>query len=316
MWDIILVYLLVDISDIQPAGDNKDLFSIDEDSREGSPSKSSEFQVVELTDENINEGLSSYDDNHNPFNQGQSPLGIGGSSSLPNRRSSDGSQISDMSNLFPIYEVPGVSFNVPQSDLESCSSEWEDGNNALDRLSKDTVYQAYLRMRQRYHKYKGRYSDLLRVYKEKDKETEKLRDVLTKQQDKALRRISELREQCSLEQQAKAHLEEELRSDLEERDHKIEALQTKVRLLQEGCFGDVSLKVMNISEGVGLKSSTEEGGGSGAPSLHGEFDTVSVGSLGSLAAPSSSVESEEVIDKLKGEMGSPHKREKPIYSHN
>ncbi|RXG55916.1 Golgin subfamily A member 4, partial [Armadillidium vulgare] len=291
--------LLVDISDIQPAGDNKDLFSIDEDSREGSPSKSSEFQVVELTDE----GLSSYDDNHNPFNQGQSPLGIGGSSSLPNRRSSDGSHVSDMSNLFPIYEVPGVSFNVPQSDLESCSSEWEDGNNALDRLSKDTVYQAYVRMRQRYHKYKGRYSDLLRVYKEKDKETEKLRDVLTKQQDKALRRISELREQCSLEQQAKAHLEEELRSDLEERDHKIEALQTKVRLLQEGCFGDVSLKVMNISEGVGLKPSTEEGGGSGAPSLHGEFDTVSVGSLGSLAAPSSSVESEEVIDKLKEHEG-------------
>lgn len=66
--------------------------------------------MVELTDE----GLSSYDDNHNPFNQGQSPLRIGGSSSLPNRRSSDGSHVSDMSNLFPIYEVPGVSFNVPQ----------------------------------------------------------------------------------------------------------------------------------------------------------------------------------------------------------
>ena len=39
---------------------------------------------------------------------------------------------------------------------------------------------------------------------------------------------SELKEQCSLEQQAKAHLEEELRNDLEEKDHKIEALQTKV----------------------------------------------------------------------------------------
>lgn len=40
--------------------------------------------------------------------------------------------------------------------------------------------------------------------------------------------MSELREQCTLEQQAKAHLEQELRSDLEEKDHKIMALQTKV----------------------------------------------------------------------------------------
>ena len=40
--------------------------------------------------------------------------------------------------------------------------------------------------------------------------------------------MSELREQCALEQQAKAHLEQELRSDLEEKDHKIAALLTKV----------------------------------------------------------------------------------------
>ena len=40
--------------------------------------------------------------------------------------------------------------------------------------------------------------------------------------------MSELREQCALETQAKAHLEEELRSDMEEKDHMIAALQTKV----------------------------------------------------------------------------------------
>lgn len=47
-----------------------------------------------------------------------------------------------------------------QSDLES-SSEWEEGGGSaavVERLSKDTVYQAYLKMRQRYHKYKGRYA--------------------------------------------------------------------------------------------------------------------------------------------------------------
>ena len=42
------------------------------------------------------------------------------------------------------------------------------------------------------------------------------------------RRISELREQCSLEQQAKQPLEEEFRAELEEKQHIIAALNTKV----------------------------------------------------------------------------------------
>ena len=53
-------------------------------------------------------------------------------------------------------------------------------------------------------------------------------------QDKALRRISELKEQNDLERKGKRHLEEELRSDLEEKDHIIKALQTKVVLLKSG----------------------------------------------------------------------------------
>ena len=39
------------------------------------------------------------------------------------------------------------------------------------------------------------------------------------------RPLSELREQCQLEQNAKRHLEEELRSDMEEKEHIIKALQ-------------------------------------------------------------------------------------------
>ena len=53
-------------------------------------------------------------------------------------------------------------------------------------------------------------------------------NVLVETQDRSLRRISELKEQCALEQQAKAHLEDILRSDLEERDNLIIVLQTKV----------------------------------------------------------------------------------------
>lgn len=52
--------------------------------------------------------------------------------------------------------------------------------------------------------------------------------VLSATQDKALLRISELKEQCLLEQHAKAHLEEALRNELEERDHIINTLKTKV----------------------------------------------------------------------------------------
>lgn len=53
-------------------------------------------------------------------------------------------------------------------------------------------------------------------------------------QDKALRRMAELREQCQLEQKAKAHLEESLRNDVEERDHIIDTLKTKISLLSSG----------------------------------------------------------------------------------
>lgn len=51
-------------------------------------------------------------------------------------------------------------------------------------------------------------------------------------QDKALRRIAELKEQCQLEQKAKAHLEDALRNDLEEKDHLISTLNTKIEFLK------------------------------------------------------------------------------------
>jgi 1-pyrroline-5-carboxylate dehydrogenase len=72
-------------------------------------------------------------------------------------------------------------------------------------------------------------------------------------QDKALRRIAELKEQCQLEQKAKAHLEDALRNDLEERDHLINTLNTKIELLklngdkEQDCQGS---QKMNPSENL------------------------------------------------------------------
>ncbi|VVC94167.1 unnamed protein product [Leptidea sinapis] len=57
-------------------------------------------------------------------------------------------------------------------------------------------------------------------------------NVLVETQDKALRRISELKEQCSLEQSAKAHLEKALRVELDEKSMKIDALSTQISLIQ------------------------------------------------------------------------------------
>lgn len=59
--------------------------------------------------------------------------------------------------------------------------------------------------------------------------------ILSETQDKALRRIADLKEQCQLEQKAKAHLEESLRNDIEERDHIINTLNTKVSIKSENC---------------------------------------------------------------------------------
>ena len=157
----------------------------------------------------------------------------------PRRPSSTGgNESSDL--LFPIYEDPdGPRFTLPsQQDLDSTTgSEWgsEAGSQTqLTSISKEQLFQMLQKTRARYHKYKGRYTDVANAYKSLENENQKVKNVMQQTQDKALRRVSELKEQCQLEQKAKRHLEEELRSDLEEKEHIIKALQTKVVLLKSG----------------------------------------------------------------------------------
>ena len=156
------------------------------------------------------------------------------------RPSSTGSNRGEASDLlFPIYEDPdGPRFTLPSQDLDSTTgSEWgsEAGSQTqLTSISKEQLFQMLQKSRTRYHKYKGRYADVASAYGQLENENEKVKNVMQQTQDKALRRISELKEQCQLEQKAKRHLEEELRSDLEEKEHIIKALQTKVVLLKSG----------------------------------------------------------------------------------
>lgn len=148
------------------------------------------------------------------------------------RRSSVSSITSDTSSLFPVYESPANLYHL-QSDMDQSASEIDENiNPQLDKISKDQIYSAYRKVQAKYHKYRGRYTDLATHYKELERVKGKLESVLVETQDKVLRRIADLKEQCQLEQQAKAHLEEALRNDIEEKDHIINTLNTKIKLLQ------------------------------------------------------------------------------------
>lgn len=60
--------------------------------------------------------------------------------------------------------------------------------------------------------------------------------------------MAELREQCQLEQKAKAHLEESLRNEIEDRDHKIGTLRTKISLLNNGESNTQLIDLSNSSQ--------------------------------------------------------------------
>ncbi|XP_023940126.2 golgin subfamily A member 4 [Bicyclus anynana] len=193
------------------------------------------------------------------------------------RRLSNSSLASDISFRLPSYESPSM-YHL-QSDMEVSASEAEDrgisgGTVNLDRVTKDQLYSAYRRTQDRCTKYKTQYADLARHYKLLERENAKAKNVLVETQDKALRRISELREQCSLEQSAKAHLEKALRIDIEEKNMKIETLNTKLSLLQSN----------NISESNNLLgnnniSTLVEGNGNDAPLITLATENVCVEKL-------------------------------------
>jgi hypothetical protein len=103
-------------------------------------------------------------------------------------------------------------------------------------------------------------------------------------QDKALRRISDLNEQCQLEQKAKRHLEEELRSDIEEKEHIIKALQTKVVLLKSkpggGGHNNGELEAVSPGEAsedgsnlIDLESQASDAGGAESGEAGGARDS-------------------------------------------
>merc|ERR1711874_315329 len=146
----------------------------------------------------------------------------------------------------------------------TAGSEWgEESSAQLSAITKEQMFGMLTKMRARYHKYKGRYSDIAKAYKELEVENGKVKQVMQTTQDRALRRISELREQSNLEKQAKMHLEEELRAELEEKQHIIDALNSKVSLLKEGVENTEAMlngnsKMLDVSMECGKDTTNED----------------------------------------------------------
>ncbi|KAK0166461.1 hypothetical protein PV328_004881 [Microctonus aethiopoides] len=192
----------VSTSELSTSNDNFSLGEGDDDTPKNTPDKY-KLQAVDLT---------SYSSNS---------MGLSRTSSVNSVTSTD------TSGLFPIYEIPGSTYHI-QSDMDQSASEVDEHiNPQFDQVTKEQIYAAYRKVQTKYHKYRGRYTDLANHYREMERSKSKLESCLVETQDKALRRIADLKEQCQLEQQAKAHLEEALRNDIEEKDHIIDTLNTK-----------------------------------------------------------------------------------------
>ncbi|CAG2176520.1 unnamed protein product, partial [Oppiella nova] len=123
---------------------------------------------------------------------------------------------------------------VPQSDIESeYESESHSRFPSVDNVSKEQLLELCIKLKERGKKYRDRWTQVVKGYRLLVEDKEKMKKVLVDTQDKALRRINELREQSNLEQQAKRHLEENLRLVIDEKDEKIKVLQTKIGLLKD-----------------------------------------------------------------------------------
>ncbi|XP_021026931.1 golgin subfamily A member 4 isoform X10 [Mus caroli] len=118
----------------------------------------------------------------------------------------------------------------PPSDMES---EAEDTPWNSDSLSREQLLQRLRRMERSLSSYRGKYSELVTAFQTLQREKKKLQGILSQSQDKSLRRISELREELQMDQQAKKHLQDEFDACLEEKDQYISVLQTQVSLLKQ-----------------------------------------------------------------------------------
>ncbi|XP_049592904.1 golgin subfamily A member 4 isoform X2 [Syngnathus scovelli] len=136
-------------------------------------------------------------------------------------------------------EASGAPSYDPPSDIES---EAEEAPGNAESLPKEQLLHRLVRVETSLGKYRGKYSELVTAYRTVQRDKEKTQAILSQCQDKALRRIGELREELQMDQQAKKHLQDEFDAALEEKDQMITVLQTQVALLKK--------RVKGVSDGA------------------------------------------------------------------
>ncbi|XP_078396219.1 golgin subfamily A member 4 isoform X2 [Cetorhinus maximus] len=148
----------------------------------------------------------------------------------------------------------GTAFD-PSSDIES---EAEDSTVNFESLSKDPSSNQFRRMERSLSNYRLKYSELVTAYRTLQRDKEKMQVVLSQGQDKALRRIGELREELQMDQQAKKHLQDEFEAALEEKDQFIGVLQTQVALLKQRMgLGGTNTDLQESTTQASVMESTE-----------------------------------------------------------
>ncbi|KAL7890488.1 hypothetical protein AOLI_G00027460 [Acnodon oligacanthus] len=175
----------------------------------------------------------------------------------------------------------------PPSDIES---EAEDSPGNAEALSKEQLLHRLHRVEKSLANYRGKYSELVTAYRTVQRDKEKTQAILSHSQDKALRRIGELREELQMDQQAKKHLQEEFDAALEEKDQMITVLQTQVALMKKRLQGSPGALVSIEEEAQptdatavtsdpqspahGESAELNEAGGSGEPGGAADVDAL------------------------------------------
>ncbi|KAH9513358.1 Golgin sub A member 4 [Bulinus truncatus] len=142
------------------------------------------------------------------------------------------SSISSMTSDSSFF--PNVSFSHSYYMPSDVESEMEETSVNLSSVSKEDLYAFVKRFERRAFKYKSKFMELAVAYKDMLQEREKLKSTMAQCQDRAFRRMSELREQIQLDQLAKRDLEENYRLLLDEKDEYMKVLNMQIKLLKEG----------------------------------------------------------------------------------
>uniref|UniRef100_A0AC34QJS5 GRIP domain-containing protein n=1 Tax=Panagrolaimus sp. JU765 TaxID=591449 RepID=A0AC34QJS5_9BILA len=169
------------------------------------------------------------------------------------RRLSDASIDSNDSSLSALYGSVLNQSSAPKletisSDVESVSDGgWEPPETA----TKDQLKSVLDNIRGRAINYKEKYHDLVKKYNESIRENEKLKLVLTKTQDKTLKRIDKLREENK-------KLNELLNND--EKEQKVKKLQELLERCRETITTQKSKIAALITENQQMKEKVESSG--------------------------------------------------------